>query len=82
MCDKKGAMHTCNQKVKLMAGLRIEVSARIVGKPDAFFLDGCAVFWVVAWPSKGNIGSLIENFRKYVINKSRLKIADVYHICD
>ena len=65
-----------------MAGLRIEVSARIVGKTDASFLDGCAVFWVVAWPSKGNIGSLIANFRKYVINKSRLKITEVYHICD
>ena len=69
-------MRLCNQKSKLLTGLKVEASARIVGKPDAFFLDGCAIFYVVAWRSKGTIGSLVEHFRKYVIDK--LKIADVY----
>ena len=31
-----------------MTGLKLEVSARTVGKPDAFFIDGCAIFCVVA----------------------------------
>ena len=69
-------MRLCNQKSKLMTGLKVELSARTVGKPNAFFLDGCAICYVVAWGSKGTIGSLVENFRKYVIDK--LKIADAY----
>ena len=60
--NEKGAVRPCNQKSKLMTGLKAEVSARTVCKTDAFFLDGCAIFWVVAWPSKGTIGSLVENF--------------------
>ena len=69
MFNEKGAMRPCSQKSKLMTRLKAEVSARTVGKPDTFFLDGCAIFRVVAWPSKGTIGSLVENFRKYVIDK-------------
>ena len=51
MFNEKGAMRPCNQKSKLMTRLKVEVSARTVGKPDAFFLDGYAIFWVVSWPS-------------------------------
>ena len=47
--NDKGAMRPCNHnKSKLMTGLKLEVSARTVGKPDAFFIDGCAIFCVVA----------------------------------
>ena len=78
--DEKGLLRTCKQKSKLMSGLKVEVSARIVGDPDAFFLDGCAILWVVAWPSKGTVGCYVVNFRKYVIE--RLKISDVYLVFD
>ena len=47
MFNKKGAMCLCNQKSKLMTGLKVEVSASTVGKREDFFLDGCAIFWVV-----------------------------------
>ena len=80
MFNLKGAMRPCNQKSKLLAGLKVELSARTVGKPVTFFLDGWAIFRVVAWPNKGRIVSLVENFRKYVIDK--LKIVDVYLILD
>ena len=80
MFNEKGAICPCSQKSKLTAGLKVEVSARTVGKPDTFLLDGCAIFWVVAWPSKGTIGSLVVNFWKYVVDK--LKIADVFLILD
>ena len=80
MFNERRAMCPCNQKSKLMVGLKVEVSARTVGKPDAFFLDDCAIFWAVACSSKRTIGCLIENFRKYVIDQ--LKIADVYLILD
>ena len=70
--NEKGAMRPCNQKLKLMTGLKIEVAARTVGKPDAFFLDGCTIFCVVVCPSKGTIGSLVENFRKYVPDKLKI----------
>ena len=80
MFNRKGAMRPCNQKLKLMTGLKIEVSTRTVGKQDAFFLDSCTIFWIVSWTSKGTIGSLVEIFRKYMIDK--LKIADAYFIFD
>ena len=44
-------MRPCNQKLKVMTGLKVRVSARIVYKSDTLFLDGCATFWVVVWPS-------------------------------
>ena len=80
MLNEKGQMRPSNQKSKLMTGLKVEVSARAVGLPDAFFLDGCAILRIVAWPSKGTVGSFIVNFRKYMLDK--LKIADVYLIFD
>ena len=70
--NEKEAMRPCNQKLKLMTGLKVEVLARTVGKPYAFFLDGCTIFWVVVCPSKGTIGSLVENFRKYVPDKLKI----------
>ena len=55
MFNEKGGMRHCNQESKLMTGLKAEVSTRTVGKPDDFFLDGCAIFWVVALPIEGAI---------------------------
>ena len=51
MFNKKRVMRPCNQKLKVMTGLKVRVLARTVYKSDAFFLDGCATFWVVVWPS-------------------------------
>ena len=60
--NEYGAMHRCTQKSKLVIGMKVELSARTVGKPDAFFLIGCAIFWAFPWPSKGTIGSLLKIF--------------------
>ena len=40
-------MHHCNQKSKLVSGIKVELSARTVDKPDAFFLNDCVIFWDV-----------------------------------
>ena len=45
--NEKGEMHHCNQKSKLISGIKVELSARTVDKPDAFFLNDCVVFWDV-----------------------------------
>lgn len=55
-------MHRCTQKSKLVIGMKVELSARTVGKPGTFFLIGCAILWAFPWPSKGTIGSLLEIF--------------------
>ena len=55
MFNEKGEMRPCNEKSKLMTGLKVEVSTRTVGKRDTLFLDGCAICRVVAWRSKGTI---------------------------
>ena len=61
-----------------MTGLKIEISAGTVGNSDGFLLNGCATLWIFVCPSKDIFGPLIENFRKYVIEK--LKITDYYFI--
>ena len=68
MFNERGAICSCNQKLKLV------VSTRTVSKPDVFLLYSCTIFWLVAWPSKETFVSFVKNFHKYVISK--LKIAD------
>ena len=74
MFNERGAICSCNQKLKLMTGLKVVVSTRTVSKPDVFLLYSCTIFWLVAWPSKETFVSFVKNFHKYVISK--LKIAD------
>ena len=62
MFNEKGAVRPCNQKSKRMTGLKVEVSARTVGKRDALFIDDCTIFLVAGWPNKGTNGSLVDNF--------------------
>ena len=54
-----------------MNKLQVEQSARATGQPDAIVIDGCAILWVVHWPSKGSLQDLVTNFVKYI--KGKLK---------
>ena len=49
--------------------LQVEQSARATGQPDAIVIDGCAILWIVHWPSKGIVQDLVTNFVKYVQGK-------------
>ena len=49
--------------------LQVEQSARAAEQPDAIVIDGCAILWVVYWPSKGSMEDLVTNFVKYIKGK-------------
>ena len=66
MFDDKGHMRT-TQKSHLKTELAVQKSHRGV-KKDSYFLDGCALLWVVAWPGASNavIQDYINAFRAHV----------------
>ena len=77
MFDEDGLLRTCKQKSKLMTTLKVEITARsATNDADAIFLDGCAILWVVSWPDKGTVEDYLNNFRRYLLKKS--KIADMF----
>ena len=43
---------------------------------DSSFLDGCAVLWVVPWPTSSTVQDYLDRFRNYI--HGRLKKTDVY----
>ena len=47
---------------------------------DASFLDGCAVLWVVPWPTSGTVQEYLDRFCSYI--HGRLKKTDVYLVFD
>ena len=58
--------------------LQVEQSAHATGQADAIVIDGCAILWVVHWPSKGSVQYLVTNFVKYV--KGKLKGGTKVHL--
>ena len=52
MCDDKGYMRTTHKSI-LKTELAVHKSHLGV-KKDAYFLHGCAIIWVVAWPGVRN----------------------------
>ena len=47
----------------------MEVTNPSRGTGDAVVIDGCAILWVLQWPSKGFIKDVVLNFVKYATNK-------------
>ena len=44
----------------------VEVSSRDADNDvDASFLGGCAVLWVVPWPTSGIVQDYLDRFRSY-----------------
>ncbi len=58
--------------------LLVEQSARATGQPDAIVMDGCAILWVLHWPSKGSVQDLVTNVVKHITSK--LKGSTQVHI--
>ena len=50
--EKTRDLHIAKSKSILKNKLQVEQSARATGQPDAIVIDGCAILWVVHWPSK------------------------------
>ena len=82
MFDEHGQMRLAKTKSNLKNALQIETTGiRPEGPVKATFLDGCAVLWVIPWPSSSaSVQDYIERFRKYI--HDQLRISDVYLVFD
>ena len=49
--------------------LQVEVSSHVSDKLDGVILDGCAILWVIHWPSDGTVRHFIDGFNQYVVKK-------------
>ena len=79
MFDDSGAMKVAKTKSVLKNDLKVEVARRHAAV-DASFLDGCAVLWVVSWPTGGIVQDFLDNFRRHI--KGYLESSDVYLVFD
>jgi len=61
----KECMRASTTKATLKNKLKVEISARHV-TVDVTFLDGCAVLWVVPWPSNATVQHYLDNFRRHI----------------
>ncbi len=75
MFDDSGAMKVAKTKVVLKNTLKVEMERRHA-EVDASFLDGCAVLWVVPWPTGGTVQDFLNNFRRQI--QSHLDSSEVY----
>ena len=81
MFDESGHMREAKTKSNLKNALKVDTSSRSAEKDvDAVFLDGCAVLWVVSWPTAGTVQDYLDRFRTYL--HKRLKTSDVYLVFD
>ena len=79
MFDDSGAMTVAKTKSVLKNNLKVEVPRRHA-EIDASFLDGCAVLWVVPWPTGGIVQDFLNNFRRHI--QGHMESGDVYLVFD
>lgn len=81
MFDPNGHMREAKNKASLKNAIKAEIPSRHVDEGiEASFLDGCAVLWVVPWPTAGTIQDYLDNFRGYI--RIHLRKSDVYLVFD
>ena len=66
MFEDSGDMRITKSKSVLRKKLQVEVSGRMF-PPDAIIVDGCAVLWLIQWPTSGNVEDYIKNLMAYII---------------
>ena len=52
--------------------LQAEQSARATGQPDAIGIDGCAILWVVHWPSTRSCHKCCDTMRHLILGSPLL----------
>ena len=64
-----GDMTITKTKSLLKRKLQVEKSCRTLQEPDALIIDGCAVLWIIQWPSHGTVQYFVNGFLKYILEK-------------
>ena len=78
-------MRICSPKPDLTSKIQIAMSGRTISCLDCLVLDGCAILWVVQWPSNTNNQKVtakdcIDSFESYILH--RLEDTDIYLVVD
>ncbi len=80
MFEGTGEMRITKSKSTLKTNLQMELTDRQSLHPDAIVVDGCAILWVVPWPTHGLVQDFIKKMFDHIIR--HLHIADTYLIFD
>ena len=81
MFDADGQLREAKNKANLKNAIKVEISSRNAEKDvEVSFLDGCAILWVVPWPTSGTVQDYLDRFRCYILG--RLKKTDIYLVFD
>ena len=65
MFDDSGAMKVAKTKAVLKNTLKVEMERRHA-EVDASLLYGCAVLWVVPWPTGETVQDFLNNVRRHI----------------
>ena len=72
-------MRACTTEDNLKNAIKVDAHIQTRNLvPEARFLDGCAVLWVVSWQVSGKVQDFLDNSRKYV--DALVATSDVYLI--
>ena len=85
MFDDSGDMRLCSSKSDLKNKTQVAMTGNSIGSLDCLVLDGCAILWVVQWPSsslhqKALVKDFVDSFQSYILNK--LQDTEVYLVFD
>ena len=70
--EKSGGLRISTSKSIIKRKLQVEVTNPSRGIPDPVVIDGCAIPWVLQWPSKGFTNDVMVNFIKYATNNMHI----------
>ena len=74
MFDESGEMRITKSKSVMKTKLQVEMMDGCSTPPDAIVLDGCAILWVIRWPSHGLVQNNIKNLNGYISGHLQLQI--------
>ena len=80
MFDDDVEMRIAKNKSDLKRKLQVESSTRTMGQPDVIVIDGCAMLWVIHYPSNGTVLDFCKAVSSYVLK--RMIESDVFVVFD
>ena len=83
--DDSGEMRLCSSKAVLKTKTHVEMLGRNISSLECQVLDGCAILWVIQWPSntgkeKAQVKDFIDSFVSFILYK--MQEADIYLVFD
>ncbi len=78
--EESGNMRPARAKSVLKQKLQVEKSRRTIEPSNALVIDGCALLWIVPYPSNGTVRDYVDAFIKLILG--HLAVQDVFLVFD